>query len=204
MMPMVMSNAALTFARIFSAPMAIPAWASPPIKGWLPALGKIYEEEGKSLFLEELCQVSGVPYLRSMIMSCMFGAGVILVPSRVSTFEWEGIVGQWPHHHFGLRRKISGLMIFRWEKKRNSQTFQSLKVKCVHCATIFWLPISLCCEHCVPPQTHQALLLSVNGESEVWTVAWKIFLFFHVATFYDNNDDDFCDDDYWCWWSWWS
>ena len=33
-------NAAPTFARIFSAPMAIPACASPPIKGWLPALGK--------------------------------------------------------------------------------------------------------------------------------------------------------------------
>ena len=39
-----------TFASMFSAPMAIPAWASPPIKGWLPALSKGCHEEGIFLF----------------------------------------------------------------------------------------------------------------------------------------------------------
>ena len=67
-----------TFARIFSAPMAIPAWASPPRKGWLPTLEK--------LLVRHLC-FSGIYHLRSMMISCMFGAGVILVPKRVRTLK---------------------------------------------------------------------------------------------------------------------
>ena len=70
--------ASKTFARIFSAPMAIPAWASPSRKGWLPTLEK--------LLVRHLC-FSGIYYLRSMMISCMFGAGVILVPKRVRTLK---------------------------------------------------------------------------------------------------------------------
>ena len=120
-----------TFARIFSAPMAIPAWASPPIKGWLPALGENYHGEGfLSISVGDQPDTShvlffGLSYLRSIMMSCMFGAGVILVPSRVRTFQWMRIVGTSSIMLFQTTCLVGkfGLMIFRIEQKCDTQTF---------------------------------------------------------------------------------
>ena len=65
-------------------------------------------------------------YLKSMIMSCMFGAGVILVPSRVSTFEFKGYVGH-----------ILNCVV--WDERRKymiNMILRSLKLSNFHCQNL--------------------------------------------------------------------
>ena len=47
----------------------------------------------------------------------------------------------------------------------------------------------------VSPFFHQALLFTINGESEIWAVGWRIILLaFYDDYDYDDDDDDYVDD----------
>ena len=65
-------------------------------------------------------------------------------------------------------------------------------VKCVqqysNCKILLYPP--LFSKPCVPPpfSSHQALLFSVSSKCKIWAVGWRVLLFLHVSTFYDNDD----------------
>ena len=160
-------NAAPTFARIFSAPMAIPACASPPIKGWLPALGKFII---RKRFLSSSAEYNtsyvlffGLAYLRSIIISCMHGAGVILVPSRVRTFEIKTI-------QLNAVWVYGGKFMIMGRENLRVTDFESLSQVCATIIWIFLFPLLLFCKHYVPLHPHQALLFSVDSECKIWAV----------------------------------
>ena len=93
----------------------------------------------------------------------MHGAGVILVPSRVRTFEIKTIQlnAVWVYGGKFMIMGRENLRVTEFRKSQSSVCNNYLD---------FPLPLLFFCKHYVPLHPHQALLFSVDSECEIWAV----------------------------------
>lgn len=93
----------------------------------------------------------------------MHGAGVILVPSRVRTFEIKTI-------QLNAVWVYGGKFMIMGRENLRVTDFESLSQVCATIIWIFLFPLLLFCKHYVPLHPHQALLFSVDSECKIWAV----------------------------------